>query len=120
MSLLVFTNFLQNLKKVFAGIVGVIAAMASYSLVMKAAGAISLMQSRQELGTIAARLAGETSIAAAKAGGAAASVTAGSAYLGPGALAVGAAAFAALMGYIGYSTTMGAMGGGGASSDSDK
>ena len=59
-----------------------------------------------------ALLAGETAIATAKAAGAASDVVKGSAYLGPGAIAVGAAAFAALMGYLAYSGVSSAMSGG--------
>jgi len=100
---------MKNLKTVFAGIVGLLAAAASYSFAIKTANAINLAMSRQELSTMASRLAGETAIATTKAAGAASSVTAGSAYLGPGAIAVGAAAFATLMGYLAYNSSMSGM-----------
>ena len=105
---------MENLKKVFASIVGIMASMAAYSIVMKAAGAIQLAQTNQQLGKMAALLAGETAIAEAKIVGAGAGAASGAWYLGPGALAVGAAVIAGLMGYLAVSS---AMGGGGGSSE---
>jgi archaellum component FlaC len=104
---------MENLKKVFASIVGIMASMAAYSVVMKIAGAIQLQQQNAILGKMAATLAGETAIAEARIVGAGASATAGAGYLGPGALAVGAAVIAGLLGYLAVSS---AMGSGGASS----
>ena len=104
---------MENLKKVFASIVGIMASMAAYSVVMKIAGAVQLQQQNALLGKMAATLAGETAIAEARIVGAGASATAGAGYLGPGALAVGAAVIAGLLGYLAVSS---AMGGGGASS----
>lgn len=104
---------MQNLKKVFAGIVGVMATMASYSLIMKTAGAVQLMQQNQQLAKMGAVLAGKATEAEMSAMIAASNTTAMSAYLGPGALAVGAAVFAGLMGLIAGSAAMSAMGGGG-------
>lgn len=103
---------MENLKKVFAGIVGIMATMATYSTVMKVAGAIQLAQTNAQLSKMAAVLAGETAIAQTRIVGAGASATAGSGYLGPAALAVGAAVIAGLMGYLAYSGTMSAMEGG--------
>lgn len=103
---------MENLKKVFAGIVGLMAAMASYSLIIKTAGAISLMQTTAQLGKVGAVLAGETAIAGAKSVQAGADIARGSWYLGPGAIAVGAAAIATLLGYLTYSTISSATGGG--------
>ena len=102
---------MENLKKVFASIVGIMASMAAYSIVMKAAGAVQLAQTNQQLGKMAAVLAGETAIAEAKIVGAGASATAGAGYLGPGALAVGAAVIAGLLGYLAVSSAMGGGGG---------
>lgn len=104
---------MENLKKVFASIVGIMASMAAYSVVMKIAGAVQLQQQNAILGKMAATLAGETAIAEARIVGAGASATAGAGYLGPGALAVGAAVIAGLLGYLAVSS---AMGSGGASS----
>ena len=104
---------MENLKKVFASIVGIMASMAAYSVAMKIAGAVQLAQQNALLGKMAATLAGETAIAEARIVGAGASATAGAGYLGPGALAVGAAVIAGLLGYL---TVSSAMGGGGESS----
>jgi len=99
---------MENLKKVFAAIAGIMASMATYSIVMKIAGSVQLAQQNAILGKMAATLAGETAIAEAKIIGAGAGAASGAWYLGPGALAVGAAVIAGLMGYLG---TMSAMGG---------
>ena len=104
---------MENLKKVFAGIVGIMASMATYSLVMKAAGAIQLAQTNAQLGKMAAVLAGETAIAEAKIVGAGAGASAGSWYMGIGALAVGAAVIAGLSAYLMTSSAIGGGGGGG-------
>ena len=100
----------ENLKKVFIGIAALMGTMVGYSLAMKAAGMaqvasqISLLQiqiaqgvNMQKALVTQGLLAEETIVTAA------AATTAGSAYLGPGAIAVGAAVIAALGAYVGMS-----------------
>lgn len=106
---------MQNLKKVFASIVGIMAAMATYSTVMKIAGAVQLAQQNAILGKLSATLAGETAIAEAKIVQAGAAGASGAWYMGPGALAVGAAIIAGLSAYLMTSSAVGAGGGGGGS-----
>lgn len=103
---------IQHLKTVFAGIVGIMASMATYSLVMKAAGYAQLVNQTALLGKMSATLAGETAIAEARIVGAGAAGATGAWYMGPGALAVGAAIIAGLSGYLLTSSLTGGDSGG--------
>lgn len=100
----------NNLKGVFIGIATVMVAMVGYSLAMKAAGMAQVATQIQLLRlqvqqNIAARtgVVTEALLAEEKIIEAGAAATAGSWYLGPGALPVGAAVIAALGAYFGMS-----------------
>ena len=115
-------NFLadaNNLKGVFIGIASVMGAMVGYSLAMRSAGMAQVASQIQVLELIAAQNV-QLQMAAVKQGllaeeavvTAGASAAAGAGYLGPGALAVGAAVIAGLSAYL---ATGGMSGGGGGS-----
>ena len=100
----------EHLKKLFTGIVGIMGAIAGYSIAMKVSAMaqvrsqIALLQLQIQQ-NVAARtgVVTEALLTEEKILGAGAAVTAGSAYLGPGAIAVGLAAIAALGAYAGMS-----------------
>ena len=104
------TKFLadaNNLKGVFVGIASIMGAMVGYSIAMKSAGMAQVASQLQLLQVLAAQNV-QLQMAAVKQGflaeeaivTAGASATAGAGYLGPGALAVGAAVIAGLSAYL--------------------
>jgi len=115
-----FASFLSdadNLKGLFVAIVGVMGTMAGISIALRVSEQQILQTQIQKQAIIAANtelmareLGVESSIIAAKQGEAVASVTAGSGYLGPGAIVAGLAAGAALAAITGI-----ALSGGGSS-----
>jgi hypothetical protein len=100
----------KHLKQLFSGLLGVMAGIAAYSIAMKVASMaqvasqITLLQLQVAQGVnMQKALVTQGLLTEEQIVGAAASATAGSGYLGPGALAVGAAVITALGAYVGMS-----------------
>lgn len=105
----------ENLRSVFVNIAKIVGAIVGYSLTLKMVNAANAVIQQVQLSNLARQNAALTQTIAKEAilteervGGAVASVTAGSGYLGPGALAVGGAVLAMLGAWIGSSMLGGA------------